>query len=540
MSVYSKNKLFKKVYSLLFLGITFITIIFAVIGVSLHKKAVLELMQSEAKGLTQSITFVISKALLKGDNSSIIDFNKQYIKKTDKVKSVIISKVNKNEYFLIKKDSWSHKKTIDEVFLNMQKDKPFSSILYSSFLKEEVFHYVYPMNISGSTWGWLHISLDLEKYNEKLDSLYTQYLVLFILFTILSFIISFYIAKTFVRPIVELNKIVSKVSSDNLDVKAHNISNDEVGELTKAFNSMISQLSTSQKNLKKYQADLEKRVHERTADLEKANKSLNEKSEQLEELNKNLDTKVKREIERRKEQEQMLLQQSRLAAMGEMVGNIAHQWRQPLNALGIIIQNIDLSYRIGKLNEEFMKKSIDESLDLTTMMSKTIDDFRNFFIPNKKKENFLLHESLNSSLELIGSTFKNYNIKVEKNIDKGLEVYGFPNEFAQALLNVLSNAKDALIEKKISKPIVLVALKKENNIGKISISDNAGGIDNKVIMKVFEPYFTTKEQGKGTGIGLYMSKMIIEQNMKGKIYAKNIENGVSFVIEIPLKEQKED
>ncbi|UTJ06227.1 ATP-binding protein [Arcobacter roscoffensis] len=518
-----------------------ITIIFAVIGVSLQKKAVLELMQSEAKSLAQSITFVISKSLLIDDDSSIIDFNKQYIKKADKVKNVIISKSNEKDYFIIRKESWEHKQEISETFTKMQKKTPISSMVHSPFLNEEVFHYVYPMEISGITWGWLHISLDLKKYYEKLEHLYAQYLVLFFSFTFLAFVISFYIARTFVRPIVELNKTVSQVSSDNLDViKVDNVSNDEVGELTKAFNSMISQLSTSQKSLKKYQADLEKRVQERTADLEKANKSLNEKSEQLEELNKNLDTKVKKEIEKRKEQEQMLLQQSRLAAMGEMVGNIAHQWRQPLNALGIIIQNIDLSYKIGKLNEEFMKKSIDESLDLTTMMSKTIDDFRNFFIPNKKKENFLLHESLNSSLELIGSTFKNYNISVKRDIDKGLEVFGFPNEFAQALLNILSNAKDALIEKRVAKPEVCVKLKKHEDMGKIFISDNAGGIDEEVMLKIFEPYFTTKEQGKGTGIGLYMSKMIIEQNMKGKIYAKNIDKGVSFIIEIPLKQKDEE
>lgn len=538
---YSKNKLFKKVYVLLFLGITLITIIFAAIGVSLQKKAVLELMQSEAKSLAQSITFVISKSLLIDDDSSIIDFNKQYIKKADKVKNIIISKSNGKDYFIIRKESWEHRQNISETFTNMQKNIPTNSMIYSAFLNEEVFHYVYPMQISGITWGWLHISLDLKKYYEKLEHLYAQYLVLFLSFTFLAFVISFYIARTFVRPIVELNKTVSQVSSDNLDViKVDNVSNDEVGELTKAFNSMISQLSISQKSLKKYQADLEKRVQERTADLEKANKSLNEKSEQLEELNRNLDTKVKKEIEKRKEQEEMLLQQSRLAAMGEMVGNIAHQWRQPLNALGIIIQNIDLSYKIGKLNEEFMKKSIDESLDLTTMMSKTIDDFRNFFIPNKKKENFLLHESLNSSLELIGSTFKNYNISVKRDIDKGLEVFGFPNEFAQALLNILSNAKDALIEKRVAKPEVCVKLKKYEDIGKIFISDNAGGIDDEVMLKIFEPYFTTKEQGKGTGIGLYMSKMIIEQNMKGKIYARNIDNGVSFIIEIPLKQKDEE
>lgn len=156
-------------------------------------------------------------------------------------------------------------------------------------------------------------------------------------------------------------------------------------------------------------------------------------------------------------------------------------------------------------------------------------------MPNKKKKDFLLSKSLNSSLELIGSTFKNYNIEVHKDINENLYVTGFPNEFAQALLNVLSNAKDALIENKIKMPEVYVSLKKENDKGIIYIRDNAGGIKEDILNKVFEPYFTTKEQGKGTGIGLYMSKIIIEQNMKGKIYARNVDNGVEFIIEMPLK-----
>lgn len=533
------NKLFRKIFRLLFLGITFATLIFAFVGVTLQKEAIIELLHSEARSLAQSITFVTSNALITDDNSYLVEFNNEYIKNNDKIKNVIIAKLD-SSYFNIKKESWTFDKSVDRVFLEMQTDIEEYKIIYSPVLKEKVFHYTYPIYFSGISWGWIHLSFDLNEYEQKVNSMYKQFFFLLLAFMVLSFIISYYIAKVFAEPIIDLNLRVSSITLDNLNVKVEKIRDDEIGELSQAFNKMTKQLNESQKKLKLSNENLEKRVQQRTSELEKANKSLSEKSHELEELNVNLDNKVKEEIDKRRKQEQMLLHQSRLAAMGEMVGNIAHQWRQPLNALSIIVQNIELSHRLNKLDDEFMKKSVNESLDLTTMMSKTIDDFRNFFMPNKKKELFHLDSSLNSSLELIGSTFKNYNITVFKDIDTSLETKGFPNEFAQAILNVLSNAKDALIEKRVLTPEVYVVLKKENNIGKISIRDNAGGINEEILPKIFDPYFTTKDQGQGTGIGLYMSKMIIEQNMKGKFYARNIKDGVEFIIEMPLFDGSED
>jgi len=528
------NKLFKKIFRLLFLGITFATLIFAFVGVTLQKEAIIELLHSEARSLAQSITFVSSNALITDDNSYLVEFNNEYIKNNDKIKNVIIAKLD-NSYFNIKKDSWTFDNTADEIFLKMQTDIEAYEIIYSPILKEDVFHYTYPIYFSGISWGWIHLSFDLKEYNQKVNSMYKQFFFLLLAFMLLSFIISYYIAKVFAEPIIDLNKRVSSITLDNLNVKVQKIRDDEIGELAQAFNKMTKHLNKAQKELKLSNENLEKRVQERTSELEKVNKSLSEKSHELEELNINLDNKVKEEIDKRRKQEQMLLHQSRLAAMGEMVGNIAHQWRQPLNALSIIVQNIELSYRMDKLNDEFMKKSVDESLDLTTMMSKTIDDFRNFFMPNKKEEKFHLDSSLNSSLELIASTFKNYNITVHKDVESSLEAKGFPNEFAQAILNVLSNAKDALLEKKVQLPEVYVSLKKEGDMGRISISDNAGGIDEEILPKIFDPYFTTKDQGQGTGIGLYMSKMIIEQNMKGKFYARNVKGGVEFIIKMPLE-----
>ena len=528
------NKFFIRTFKLLFIGIVLLSIIFGFIGINLQKKYTLELLHSEAKSLAQSIVFVSSDALVTNDNSYLVEFNHKYLRKNEKMKNIIISKTD-NTYLNIQKKRWSFDDTIDDSFKKMEQKKEQYKILYSKVLNEEVFHYSYPIHFSKIPWGWLHLSFDLKEFNENNQKIYLQYFYFFITLLILSFIVSFYIAKIFSEPIIKLNAVVSSITYDNLDVEIKASSNDEVGELSLAFNKMIYKLNKSQNELKISHQSLEQRVQERTKELEYANINLEDKSLALSELNKNLDYKVKQEIEKSRSQESMLLQQSRLAAMGEMVGNIAHQWRQPLNALGIIIQNIALSYSLGKLDNNFLEKSVDDSLKLTNMMSSTIEDFRNFFKPNKTKGVFLLSESLYSSLELIDATLTNNNIKVISEIENDLYTNGFQNEFAQAILNILSNAKDALIEGKIDEPKIIIKLYKSNNIAKLCIYDNAYSIKNEILKKIFDPYFTTKDEGKGTGIGLYMSKLIIEKNMGGIIYARNVNNGVEFIIEMPLE-----
>ncbi|RXJ92783.1 hypothetical protein CRV00_12745 [Malaciobacter molluscorum] len=261
---------------------------------------------------------------------------------------------------------------------------------------------------------------------------------------------------------------------------------------------------------------------------------------QLKKLNETLEQKVKNEIDKRRKQEQMLIQQSKLAAMGEMIGNIAHQWRQPLNALGLVIQNIQFSYSRGELNEENLSRSINKANMLTTNMSNTIDDFRNFFKPDKQKEIFKVYEPIKKAIYLIEATLEKNKIKIETSFENDLEIYGFENEFSQSILNIISNAKDAIIENNISLgEIKIKTFKIEDNII-IEIKDNAGGVKAEIKDKIFEPYFTTKEEGKGMGIGLYMAKTIIENNMDGQINIKDIPNGSCFVIKLSIPNIKND
>ncbi|MFV0562336.1 CHASE4 domain-containing protein [Malaciobacter mytili] len=254
-------------------------------------------------------------------------------------------------------------------------------------------------------------------------------------------------------------------------------------------------------------------------------------------LNKKLQIEVEKEIKKQREQEQLLIQQSKLAAMGEMIGNIAHQWRQPLNALGLVMQNIQFAYQKGELDNNFMNKAVEKTNTLTTNMSKTIDDFRNFFKPNKTKSYFKINETIEKTIFLLESTFEHYNIKIQRDLAEEIELFGFSSEFSQSILNILSNAKDALIETTFENKKIVVKSYKKNETAIIEIEDNAGGIEDKIKDKIFEPYFTTKEEGKGTGIGLYMTKTIIENSMYGKLEVENTKDGAKFIIKLPITKE---
>jgi signal transduction histidine kinase len=198
------------------------------------------------------------------------------------------------------------------------------------------------------------------------------------------------------------------------------------------------------------------------------------------------------------------------------------------------MQNVQLAYELNELDDEFMEKSVKKVNLLANNMSKTIDDFRNFFKPNKEKEVFVLNDIVKKTLDIVDSTFEHHNIKIIQKFESKIKVFGFSNEFSQTILNIMNNSKDAFSENSIPNAKVTITVKNDKEYGIVSIEDNAGGIPQDIINKVFEPYFTTKEEGKGTGIGLYMSKIIIEQNMEGKLSVKNNENGALFIVKIPL------
>lgn len=247
-------------------------------------------------------------------------------------------------------------------------------------------------------------------------------------------------------------------------------------------------------------------------------------------LNHTLEERVQREIQKRLENEQMLMHQSRLASMGEMIGNIAHQWRQPLTELGATLVNIGFLWDIQKLTPTTFNDRLSRAEALIAYMSKTIDDFRNFFASDTHKESFCINEAVHKALMLLESSLKNHHITLRINEDDVCTTTGFPNQFSQALLNILGNAKDILIERRIADPCICIELTCKEGKNIITISDNGGGITLNPIEKIFEPYVSTKHATSGTGIGLYMTKTIIEKNAKGTLRAYNSDTGAVFEI----------
>ena len=241
-----------------------------------------------------------------------------------------------------------------------------------------------------------------------------------------------------------------------------------------------------------------------------------------------LDRRVKEEIEKRREKEQILMHQSKLASLGEMLGNIAHQWRHPLTRLSLLIQNFELTYKMNKLTPEYIEKFKQNAMSQIKYMSNTIDDFTNFFKRDTEKVEFLAEDVIKDALKLIEGRIEKNSIKVEVKKFFNKKIVGYKTEFSQVVLNILNNAIDALKERNIEDKKIWIRIYED----RIEIEDNAGGIKEDIKDKIFEPYFTTKFQSQGTGIGLYMSKVIITKHFNGDIIAENSENGAVFIIKV--------
>jgi len=253
-----------------------------------------------------------------------------------------------------------------------------------------------------------------------------------------------------------------------------------------------------------------------------------------------LQQRVDKQIEKNWEQNRLLIQQSKMASMGEMIGHIGHQWRQPLNSLGLIFQKIRHAYKKDKLNQELMDNSTQKAMRVISQMSQTIDDFRDFFSEGKSMESCQLSDVLSHVIDIIEPSLKENKIKLNLDAHEDLPFLCLKNELSQVILNIISNAKDALIQTHTQDPEIKINLEYKADNALITINDNAGGIDESIIDNIFEPYFTTKQKDNGTGIGLYMSKTIIEKHMSGKIEAHNTPSGASFKITLPIRQDSID
>jgi signal transduction histidine kinase len=234
-----------------------------------------------------------------------------------------------------------------------------------------------------------------------------------------------------------------------------------------------------------------------------------------------------------REKDLFIFQQSKFTSIGEMIGNIAHQWRQPLNSIGSLMTRLEVSYDTGSISKELIFSTIEKTNTILEHMSKTIDDFRNFFSPNKEKTLFKLEEIVQSIILLFTIQLKQNNIQIKTVGNQKLTLCGFSNELKQVFINIISNSRDAIIHNNIKNGEITIRIKESENTICISIEDNAKGVKKENIDKIFDPYFTTKFKSQGTGLGLYISKLIVEKSMHGILQVSNTKKGASFLIKLP-------
>jgi len=263
-----------------------------------------------------------------------------------------------------------------------------------------------------------------------------------------------------------------------------------------------------------------------------------QRTKELEELNKTLENRVNEEIEKNRQKDKQLFYQTKLAQMGEMMSMIAHQWRQPLSSISATAMNVNIKAKMDKIDKKFIIEKMNSINQYTNYLSETIEDFRNFFKPAKQKELVTFDEILNSVGNIIGNSLINHNIQLNIDIRYKGKFYIYANELKQVLLNILKNAEDIFIERDIKERIIDIKVYKVDNDILIKIIDNAGGIEEDNIDKIFDPYFSTKSFKNGTGLGLYMSKIIVEKHLEGKISVYNDEFGAIFEILIKVDDEK--
>lgn len=254
--------------------------------------------------------------------------------------------------------------------------------------------------------------------------------------------------------------------------------------------------------------------------------------QKIEELNQSLESRVKLEVEKNRAKDQVMLSQSRLAQMGEMLSMIAHQWRQPLAAISATSTSIEMKATMNKLDNNDIKQKAQAISDYSEHLSQTINDFKSFFKPNKKMTETNYDDIIMSALQIMENSLRNKNIQLQKNLNCQETFISYPNKIKQVILNLISNAEDALVESKVQNPCITITTYTKEDAYIFEIIDNAGGVPENIIDKIFDPYFSTKISKDGTGLGLYMSKVIIHEHCGGTLSVMNAEKGALFRIVI--------
>lgn len=254
-----------------------------------------------------------------------------------------------------------------------------------------------------------------------------------------------------------------------------------------------------------------------------------QKEQDLNTLNKSLNFKIEEALKKEKEKDRAMLHQSRLARMGEMLSMISHQWRQPLNKLNSIMMELETKILFKKTTDEFLVSCVDDATETIQFMSSSMEDFKNFYTPSKDKKSFYISTACKAAISLMQASLDSTGVKLDFIIKDDIKIHGYKREYSQVVLNIILNAKDALVSNNVKEKKITLSIEMKDKFSLLRITDNAGGINEEIIDLIFDPYFSTKKM-QGTGLGLYMSKMIIEKSMQGKLSVKNDSFGAVFEI----------
>lgn len=512
-----QHKIFFRVFVVFGTLVLLNTLLFALLVIPLQEGSLKKVMFTQAETVSRSIVQASADAMMSDDFGFIVEHNVQVLKNNEAIQYILLES-NRGMRIWADVHGWKTLEVTPAAFDELKKTEKMLPEIEGK-LFGQVYHFAYPIKFSSIHWGWLHIGFSTEQYLDNIRAMYYQISSIALALIMVTLVAGFLFARWITRPIATISELASRVADGDLSVMAQINRNDEIGQLADCFNDMVVALKMSQLKLENYNEQLAREVAERTKELDQ--------------LNISLDQRVKEEVANRHQQEQLLIHQSRLAAMGEMIGAIAHQWRQPLNALGLVLQNIQLTQQYGQLDDAFLTRAVQKAERLISNMSSTIDDFRNFFKPDKHTEEFYISAMLQNVLELMDASLSRKHIELQIMCDETIAVTGYQSELAQVLLNLINNARDSCIERNVQIPKIDVIVSENGSFIELSVCDNGGGIPNAIMEKIYDPYFTTKEEGTGTGIGLYMSKMIIEKNMAGKLTNHNSAVGSCFVIHIP-------
>lgn len=253
------------------------------------------------------------------------------------------------------------------------------------------------------------------------------------------------------------------------------------------------------------------------------------RTRELQELTGGLERRVREEVEKSRAKDLMILQQSRLATMGEMVGNVSHQWRQPLTAISLRVQDMIDAFEFGELTEEYIRENTSSILETIDFMSSTVDDFRTFFTQEQKPSELYLWSVVEKTVRIISPSLMKHEIRLVLEKNESLPpIHSFRNELSQVVLNLISNAKEQIVERGIAGGVITVSVEVKDGRQMVHVADNAGGVPSGLLERIFDPYFTTKETG--SGMGLYMARTLIRERCRGDITVENRDNGAVFTV----------